>query len=83
MDGWRVEIEIDVLVIVCSVAALGLLASLSFGFFFVAVLTLLPLLDRGSCTEYVQIAFRQQCPEFTSIRVLKCQREGGDGAYVV
>jgi hypothetical protein len=45
MSGWRIDCDFKVLVIVCDVAALGMLDSLSFGFVFGAVLALLPLFD--------------------------------------
>jgi hypothetical protein len=45
MSGWRVGCDFNVLIVVCDVAALGMLVSLGFGFFFGAVLALLPLFD--------------------------------------
>jgi hypothetical protein len=45
MSGWRVDVDFDVLVVVCDVAALGMLVSLNFGFVFGVVLALLPLFD--------------------------------------
>jgi hypothetical protein len=45
MSGWRVEIDFDVLVVICDITAMGMLVSLSFGFVFGDVLALLPLFD--------------------------------------
>jgi hypothetical protein len=45
MSRWLFECDFNVLVLVCDVAALEMLVSLSFGFFFGAVLALLPLFD--------------------------------------
>jgi hypothetical protein len=60
-----------------------MLASLLLRVAFVLVLMLLPLFDCHSGTKYVHVMFSQQCLELVAIWVLKCRREGGDGAYII